>query len=174
MSLLRDSELEEVHKKIIDSTIEKCSKFYNARILEAIKTRWIKIYEQKLKNQEQGIESKDKETVETQINLSNNNDLEDDEFEDAEVEEKEIKEFQEEIEDDEEDELNDLDNISISDLSDVDPPTNNIIIGVCDKISKPCGRRNTSNNWKIKLKGGLMKVDGKEMFFRSLQGELEF
>ncbi|CRG98196.1 conserved Plasmodium protein, unknown function [Plasmodium gallinaceum] len=161
MSLLRDSELEEVHKKIIDSTIEKCGKFYNARILEAIKTG-------------QEIESKNKETGETQINLSNNNDLEDDEFEDAEVEEKEITEFEEIVEDDEEDELNDLDNISISDLSDVDPPTNNIIIGVCDKISKPCGRRNTSNNWKIRLKGGLMKVDGKEMFFRSLQGELEF
>ncbi|ETW28521.1 hypothetical protein PFFCH_04154 [Plasmodium falciparum FCH/4] len=71
-------------------------------------------------------------------------------------------------------ELNDLDNISISDLSDVDPETNNIIIGVCDKISKPCGRRNVGSNWKIKLKGGLMKIDGKEMFFHGLQGELEF
>ncbi|ETW40121.1 hypothetical protein PFNF135_05505 [Plasmodium falciparum NF135/5.C10] len=34
------------------------------------------------------------------------------------------------------DELNDLDNISISDLSDVDPETNNIIIGVCDKVER--------------------------------------
>ncbi|ETW62349.1 hypothetical protein PFMC_01761 [Plasmodium falciparum CAMP/Malaysia] len=44
--------------------------------------------------------------------------------------------IQEEVENDpaEEDELNDLDNISISDLSDVDPETNNIIIGVCDKV----------------------------------------
>ncbi|ETW50231.1 hypothetical protein PFMALIP_01778 [Plasmodium falciparum MaliPS096_E11] len=117
MSLLSDSDLKEIHKKIIDSTIKNCGQFYNARILEAIKMRWIKIYEQKLRNKELGL---------------------------------------------------------VSDLSDVDPETNNIIIGVCDKISKPCGRRNVGSNWKIKLKGGLMKIDGKEMFFHGLQGELEF
>ncbi|CZT62671.1 hypothetical protein PFMG_00071 [Plasmodium falciparum IGH-CR14] len=174
MSLLSDSDLKEIHKKIIDSTIKNCGQFYNARILEAIKMRWIKIYEQKLRNKELGLVSNKKENKNSKIQLSD--DFDDDEFEDADVEEKEIVEIQEEVENDpaEEDELNDLDNISISDLSDVDPETNNIIIGVCDKISKPCGRRNVGSNWKIKLKGGLMKIDGKEMFFHGLQGELEF
>eukprot|EP00366_Plasmodium_knowlesi_P003588 XP_002261085.1 hypothetical protein, conserved in Plasmodium species [Plasmodium knowlesi strain H] len=159
MSLLKDSELEEVHRKIIDGTIEKCSQFYNTRILEAIKIRWLKIYERKLQVTEKGSEQSD--------------DFEDDEFEGAEVEEKEIVELEHRAQDDEADELNELDDISISDLSDVDPPTSNVIVGICDKITKPCGRRNASSNWKIKLKGGLMKVDGKEMFFRSLQGDLE-
>ncbi|KAI4840708.1 hypothetical protein MKS88_000943 [Plasmodium brasilianum] len=172
MSLLRDSDLEQVHKKIINSTIEKCSQFYNARILEAIKIRWLKIYEQKLMNKDQTSEQKNTGFEFTQAN-ANDADFDEDEFEDAEVEEKDFFEFPVQAEDDE-DELNELDNISISDLSDVDPPTNNVIVGICDKISKPCGRRNASSNWKIKLKGGLMKVDGKEMFFRSLQGELEF
>ncbi|SBT00753.1 transcription initiation factor IIA subunit 1, putative [Plasmodium malariae] len=186
MSLLRDSDLEQVHKKIINSTIEKCSQFYNARILEAIKIRWLKIYEQKLMNKDQTSEQKNTGFEFTQAN-ANDADFDEDEFEDAEVEEKDFFEFPVQAEDDEvqyaynhllcflsQDELNELDNISISDLSDVDPPTNNVIVGICDKISKPCGRRNASSNWKIKLKGGLMKVDGKEMFFRSLQGELEF
>lgn len=57
MSLLKDQYLEEVNKRIIDSTIKKCSKFYNARILEAIKIRWLKIYEQKLKNMNNSMEN---------------------------------------------------------------------------------------------------------------------
>ncbi|GAW79304.1 transcription initiation factor IIA subunit 1 [Plasmodium gonderi] len=172
MSLLKDSDLEQVHKHIIDTTIEKCGQFYNTRILEAIKIRWMKIYEQKLKLKELGHVQSKVEHDQEQINI--NDDFDEDEFEDAEVEEKEIVEFEEHIRDDEADELSELDNITISDLSDVDPPTSNVVVGICDKITKPCGRRNASSNWKIKLKGGLMKVDGKEMFFRSLQGELEF
>ncbi|ANQ06242.1 Uncharacterized protein PCOAH_00005120 [Plasmodium coatneyi] len=171
MSLLKDSELEEVHRKIIDGTIEKCSQFYNTRILEAIKLRWLKIYERKLQVTERGSNQSGVPQQKGAPNVTD--DFEDDEFEDAEVEEKEIVELEEHVQDDEADELNELDEISISDLSDVDPPTSNVIVGICDKITKPCGRRNASSNWKIKLKGGLMKVEGKEMFFRSLQGELE-
>ncbi|KJP87016.1 hypothetical protein AK88_03298 [Plasmodium fragile] len=179
MSLLRDSDLEEVHRKIIDGTIEKCSQFYNTRILEAIKIRWLKIYERKLQAADKGPDDQPGVSQQQGAPNANVNDdfgddaFEDDEFEDAEIEEKEIAEFEEHVQDDEADELNELDDISISDLSDVDPPTSNVIVGICDKITKPCGRRNASSNWKIKLKGGLMKVDGKEMFFRSLQGELE-
>ncbi|VUZ93565.1 transcription initiation factor IIA subunit 1, putative [Plasmodium vivax] len=172
MSLLKDSELEEVHRKIIDGTIEKCGQFYNTRILEAIKIRWLKIYERKLQATEKGPEQPGAPQEGGAPNVAD--DFEDDEFEDAEVEEKEIAELEQHLQDDEADELNELDDISISDLSDVDPPTSNVIVGICDKITKPCGRRNASSNWKIKLKGGLMKVDGKEMFFRSLQGDLEF
>ncbi|EUD65199.1 hypothetical protein C922_04328 [Plasmodium inui San Antonio 1] len=171
MSLLKDSELEEVHRKIIDGTIEKCSQFYNTRILEAIKIRWLKIYERKLQVTERASDQPGVPQQQGRINITD--DFEDDEFEDAEVEEKEIVELEEHVQDDEADELKELDDISISDLSDVDPPTSNVIVGICDKITKPCGRRNASSNWKIKLKGGLMKVDGKEMFFRSLQGELD-
>ncbi|KMZ82690.1 hypothetical protein PVIIG_02475 [Plasmodium vivax India VII] len=171
MSLLKDSELEEVHRKIIDGTIEKCGQFYNTRILEAIKIRWLKIYERKLQATEKGPDEPGAAQQGGAPNVAD--DFEDDEFEDAEVEEKEIAELEQHLQDDEADELNELDDISISDLSDVDPPTSNVIVGICDKITKPCGRRNASSNWKIKLKGGLMKVDGKEMFFRSLQGDLD-
>ncbi|VWU51073.1 transcription initiation factor IIA subunit 1, putative [Hepatocystis sp. ex Piliocolobus tephrosceles] len=179
MSLTKEEELEELHNKIIDNTIKNCSDFYNVRILEAIKIRWQKIYKEKLKNIEHNLKQKNEESNKNQTNITANNsndDDDDDEFEDAEVEEKKMVSFPEQIDDgdDNTEELNELDNISISDLSDVDPPTDNIIVGICDKITKPSARRNTSSNWKIKLKGGLMKVDGKEMFFRSLQGDLEF
>ncbi|ETW62350.1 hypothetical protein PFMC_01762 [Plasmodium falciparum CAMP/Malaysia] len=54
---VKQNRTREIHKKIIDSTIKNCGQFYNARILEAIKMRWIKIYEQKLRNKELGLVS---------------------------------------------------------------------------------------------------------------------
>ncbi|ETW40120.1 hypothetical protein PFNF135_05504 [Plasmodium falciparum NF135/5.C10] len=76
MSLLSDSDLKEIHKKIIDSTIKNCGQFYNARILEAIKMRWIKIYEQKLRNKELGLVSNDiinRQMFQLLRNSNNNN-----------------------------------------------------------------------------------------------------
>lgn len=167
-------ETEELNKKIIDTTIERCRKFYNARILDAVKSRWIKLYEKKVKQACQENEIGTYKNKPTHISFEN---ISEDDFEDADIEEKGVETKNDLItksEVEEDPDIAALDNISISDLSDVDPPTEDFIIAICDKIGKPGGKRNSNSSWKIKLNGGLIKINGKEGLFHSLNGDLYF
>ncbi|UKK00825.2 kinesin [Theileria orientalis] len=76
-----------------------------------------------------------------------------------------------EVEDDPDTELS----ISeISDLDDDEPETNDLVIGMLDRVTRPSSKKFGPPLWKLKLKYGIMQVNNVEIPFDTLEGEFEF
>ncbi|KAK1443211.1 hypothetical protein BgAZ_200870 [Babesia gibsoni] len=69
------------------------------------------------------------------------------------------------------------DDISLSDVSDLDdrePETRDLVIGMLDKITRPSSKKASAPMWKVKMKYGVLQVNGMEIPFDKLEGEFEF
>ncbi|GFE55644.1 DNA-directed RNA polymerase II large [Babesia ovis] len=69
------------------------------------------------------------------------------------------------------------DDLSISDISDLDdkePETKDVVIGILDKVSRPSSKKTSTPMWRVKLKYGILQVNGVEVPFDNLEGEFEF
>ncbi|EAN34336.1 transcription factor IIA alpha/beta subunit [Theileria parva strain Muguga] len=67
--------------------------------------------------------------------------------------------------------------ISISDISDLDdeePETDDLVIGMLDKVTRPSSKKFGPPLWKLKLKYGIMQINNVEIPFDTLEGEFEF
>ncbi|BAM39583.1 kinesin [Theileria orientalis strain Shintoku] len=62
----------------------------------------------------------------------------------------------------------------ISDLDDDEPETNDLVIGMLDKVTRPSSKKFGPPLWKVKLKYGIMQVNNVEIPFDTLEGEFEF
>ncbi|EKX74331.1 conserved hypothetical protein [Theileria equi strain WA] len=62
----------------------------------------------------------------------------------------------------------------VSDLEDQEPESQDMIIGILDKITRPSSKKFGPPLWKLKLKHGIMQINDVEIPFDSLQGEFEF
>eukprot|EP00371_Babesia_bovis_P000856 XP_001609503.1 DNA-directed RNA polymerase II large subunit [Babesia bovis T2Bo] len=68
----------------------------------------------------------------------------------------------------------DMEILDVSDLDDQEPETKDIVIGIIDKISRPSTKKTTAPTWKVKLKYGILQINGVEIPFDNLEGEFEF
>ncbi|UKJ88431.2 kinesin [Theileria orientalis] len=62
----------------------------------------------------------------------------------------------------------------ISDLDDEEPETNDLVIGMLDRVTRPSSKKFGPPLWKLKLKYGIMQVNNVEIPFDTLEGEFEF
>ncbi|KAK1936001.1 DNA-directed RNA polymerase II large subunit [Babesia divergens] len=186
---------------VIDATIEKCASFTNNRILNAIKQRWTTVLRQRMDAINSGAHISHFDTPSVTVAHQPSGESSDDEFDDAEVEcirpsdmidtESSVEATQyesvaveapyaesmpeplqpsndgEDVDDD----------ISISDVSDLDdkiPETRDLVIGMLDKVTRPSSKKSSTPMWKVKLKYGVLQINGVEIPFENMEGDFEF
>eukprot|EP01071_Lankesteria_metandrocarpae_P002841 Lankesteria_metandrocarpae@DN2594_c0_g2_i1.p1 len=68
----------------------------------------------------------------------------------------------------------DLDDVS--DLDDEEPPEcQDLIVAQFESVQRPQARKaNQKGVWRIRLRHGIMQIDGREILFNSLSGEFAF
>lgn len=67
----------------------------------------------------------------------------------------------------------DLENVP--DLPDDQPVARDVIIGQVESVSRPVGKKAQSIGlWKLKVRHGIARIDGQEIFFDSMYADLEF
>lgn len=73
------------------------------------------------------------------------------------------------------DDESEIDDATLSDLDDAEPITSDIVVSQFESVQRPHSRKPRQKGlWRIKLKNGVMQIDGQEMLFGTLGGELKF
>ncbi|CDR94763.1 DNA-directed RNA polymerase II large subunit, putative [Babesia bigemina] len=184
--------LDKLNEQIIEATIEKCASFTNNRILGAIKQKWTEVLRQRLDAVNRGEHVTHIDTYSTAQQQPAPEDSDND-FDDAEVESAQGAEILEKAAAAKADLVepqraepaqaeqpaadNADDDLSISDVSELDdqePETKDLVIGVLDKLTRPSRKKSGAHVWKVKLKYGVLQVNGLEVPFEKLEGEFEF
>ncbi|KAK2197664.1 Transcription factor IIA [Babesia duncani] len=184
-------QLDVLNEQIIKATIDKCAHSHDPRILNAIKHNWIQVLKKRMGAVESSRELNtippvvENEIVPAPVDTVEPVQQEEDEFSDAEVESaphlhalnEEFDNKEETPKPEESSSQEDSSDVSISDISDLDdfePESKDLVIGLLDKISRPSSKKSGTPIWRLKLKYGILQINGVEVPFDVLEGEFEF
>lgn len=63
----------------------------------------------------------------------------------------------------------------LSSLSETEPEADDYIIGQCEELVKPGGRKaQVQGTWRLKMKGGIANIGGREFMFDQMEANLDF
>lgn len=73
------------------------------------------------------------------------------------------------------DDLDEIDEQNLSDLEDHDPVYSDVLVAQFESVQRPHARKpSLKGMWKLKLRRGILQIDGQELLFNTMTGDLSF